>query len=121
MTSTAARSHSIYKRIVIRSRPEVEAVLKLINDLFKRKKRGAYNKDPTKMKNADGAAAAREFGRNSQLPEGFTQSINSYIIKEGWKDFFEYICFSKVPQSWSSVFGMDLLLGEGCRVRAEYI
>ncbi|CAB9522585.1 unknown protein [Seminavis robusta] len=120
MTSTEDRAHTIYRRIMLQSRPEIERTFESINNHFTKGKRGPYNKDPTKMKTADSTSAAKVFGC-SPLPEGFVQSINGYVIKEAWKDYFEYVCFSKVPSSWTKVFSEDTSLGEGCRTKLEYI
>ncbi|CAB9516400.1 unknown protein [Seminavis robusta] len=122
MTSTEDRAHTIYRRIMLQSRPEIESTFESINSRFHQGKRGPYrNKDPTKMKTADSAPAAKPFGGISSLPDGFIESINGYVIKERWKDYFEYVCFSKVPSSWTTVFSEDSLLGEACRSKAEYI
>ncbi|CAB9505323.1 hypothetical protein SEMRO_227_G092400.1 [Seminavis robusta] len=120
MTSTEDRAHTIYRRIMLQSRPEIERTFEGITEHFTRAKRGPYTKNPSKMKTADRAPAGRDVDSLS-LPEGFIQSINGYVIKASWKEFFEYVCFSKVPLSWSTVFRNDDSLGDGCRVRTEFI
>eukprot|EP00797_Seminavis_robusta_P002421 Sro114_g056230.2 (665) ;mRNA; f:14108-16102 len=121
MTSTEDRANTIYRRILLQSRPEIERTFESINNHYRNNKRGPYNKDPSKMKTADAAKAAREVGCSLSLPEGFLPSINGYVVKESWKDEFEYVCFSKVPQSWSKTFTNDERLGEGCRTTTEYL
>ncbi|CAB9507987.1 unknown protein [Seminavis robusta] len=121
MTSTEDRAHTIYRRIMLQSRPEIERTFESINERFSQKKRGSYNKDPTKMKTADSAPAGGDVVDSLSLPDGFIQSINGYVIKASWKDHFEFVCFSKVPSSWSTVFREDNRLGDGCRLRTEYL
>ncbi|CAB9519683.1 hypothetical protein SEMRO_1037_G234110.1 [Seminavis robusta] len=111
MTSTEDRAHTIYRRTMLQSRPEIERTFAGINECFTQQRRGPYrNKDRSKMKTADEAPAAKEFGHIS-LPKGFTQSINGYVIKEDWKECFEFVCFSRVPAYWTSVFAEDGSLG----------
>ncbi|CAB9531360.1 unknown protein [Seminavis robusta] len=120
MTSTSDRAHTIYRRILLQSRPEVESIFRSIDEAFTKKKRGPYRKDPTKMKTADSAPAGNNIDQRQLLPQGFVHSINGYVVKEKWRDAFEYVCFSKVPNSWCGVFVDDCTLGEACRLKAEY-
>ncbi|CAB9528854.1 unknown protein [Seminavis robusta] len=121
MTSTEERAHTIYRRIMLQSRPEIETIFEEVNEHFSQKKRGPYRKDPSRMKTADSAPAAGRHIDSLSLPEGFIQSINGYVVKEQWKDYFEYVCFSKVPSSWSAIFRNDDGLGSACQVRTEYV
>ncbi|CAB9530955.1 hypothetical protein SEMRO_3135_G344340.1 [Seminavis robusta] len=121
MTSTETRTYTIFKRIMLQCRPEIEAILREIKERFTGKKRAPYTKTLRALKSSDNALSAASEQHSQTLPEEFIHSINGYIIKEGWKDHFEFICMSKVPASWSDPFSSDESLGGVYRANADYI
>ncbi|CAB9530791.1 hypothetical protein SEMRO_3044_G342720.1 [Seminavis robusta] len=82
MTSTEARANTIYRRIMLQSRPDIESTFEGINATFTKAKRGPYNKDASRMKTADAAPTAKDVGGLS-LPDGFIQSILKWICHQG--------------------------------------
>ncbi|CAB9518030.1 unknown protein [Seminavis robusta] len=120
MTSTEARANTIFRRIMLQCRPEVEAIRLSIEERFEGKKRAPYKKTIKGLKSTDEAPVSSNRTSNT-LPDGFIHSINGYIIKTEWKDHFEYVCFSKVPVSWSEPFVTDESLGGVYRANAEYV
>ncbi|CAB9504283.1 unknown protein [Seminavis robusta] len=121
MTSTEARANNIFRRIMLQCRPEVEAIRLSIEERFGGKKRAPYKKTTRALKSADNAPAATDQTSQVRLLDGFIHSINGYVIKQGWKDHFEYVCFSKVPAAWTEPFSKDESLGGVYRANAEYI
>eukprot|EP00797_Seminavis_robusta_P035490 Sro87_g046280.2 (107) ;mRNA; r:119369-119689 len=106
---------------MLQCRPEIEAILREIEERFTGKKRAPYTKTSRALKSSDNALSAASEQHSQTLPEEFIHSINGYIIKEGWKDHFEFICMSKVPASWSDPFSSDESLGGVYRANADYI
>ena len=84
------------------------------------KKRGAYQQR-SMTKSKDNVTGSSLDEANQGLLDGYTYSINNYVVKEDWKQYFEYACFSRVPLEWTSIFKEDNDLGEACKLKAEFV